>query len=97
MTAMSAITRDDGDLVDPILLLREVQESERRYREVKKQLPEFKRQFLEAKRRYRHFQELVLLSREIFIRRLARLEELARLEREASDLEKRAGRDDPPE
>src|SRR5215831_12257330 len=81
MTAMTAITRDDGDLVDPIPLLREVDETRRLYFEVKERLPEFTRQFLEAKRRYRHFQELVLLRRELWIRSSERLEELARVRR----------------
>src|SRR5215831_786259 len=78
---MTALPRDDGDLADPAPLLRELRETERLYREVQQQLPEFKRQFLEAKRRYRHFQELVQLQRELLIRRLERLEELARVRR----------------
>jgi hypothetical protein len=68
----------DLDL-DPLPLLREVHETRRLYLEVQQQLPEIKRQFLEAKRRYRLFQEIVLLRRELWIRRLEPLEELARV------------------
>jgi hypothetical protein len=70
----------DLDL-DPIPLLRELNEATRCYHEVKQQLPEFKRQFLEAKRRYRLLQRLVHLRRVLWIRRLERLEELARVRR----------------
>src|SRR5262245_50235474 len=70
----------DLDL-DPTPLLRGVHEASRRYLEVKHQLPEIKRQFLEAKRRYRLFQEIVLVRRELFIRSSERLEELARVRR----------------
>src|SRR5215475_6978810 len=82
---MSAMTRDDGDhgdhgdLADPIPLLRELRETKRLYFKVQQQLPEVKSQFLEAKRRYRLFQRLVQLRRELFVRRFNRLQELARL------------------
>jgi hypothetical protein len=82
---ITAITRDHGDHgdldLDPLPLLRETNEASRLYLEVKQQLPEFERQFLEAKRRYRLFQEIVLLRRELFIRSSQRLEELARVRR----------------
>jgi hypothetical protein len=81
MTAMTAMTRDDGDLVNPLPLLRELNETSRLYLEVKQQLPEIKRQFLEARRRYRLFQEIVQLRRVLWIRRVERLEELARVRR----------------
>src|SRR5215831_14591865 len=73
------MTRSPDLFSDPTPLLREVQETERGYREVKQQLPEIERQFLEAKRRYRLFREIVLLRRELFIRRFKRLEDLARV------------------
>ena len=75
------MTRSPDLFSDPTPLLREVQETERGYREVKQQLPEIERQFLEAKRRYRLFREIVLLRRELFIRSFRRLEELARVRR----------------
>ena len=75
------MTRSPDLFSDPLPLLREVDETMRLYFEVKERLPEFTRQFLEAKRRYRHFQELVLLRRELWIRSSKRLEELARVRR----------------
>jgi len=67
--------------VDPLPLLRELHETRRLYLEVEQHLPEVKRQFLEAKRRYHMFQRLALLRRDLWIRRLERLEELARIRR----------------
>jgi len=94
---MTAMTRDDGAVGDPIPLLREVRETERRYQEVKQQLPEIKRQFLEAKRRYRLFQEIVLLRRELFIRSFRRLEELARVRRLRQEQDSRPIQQSDPE
>src|SRR5215831_11098783 len=82
MTARSPdrqITGSPDLLVDPLPLLRELTETKRRYFQVQQQLPEVKRQFLEAERRYRLFQRLVHLRRELFIRRLERLQDLARV------------------